>query len=139
MRNDLPSMNPGRAMAQASHASNAFIKEFGKWKEVKKWQDQTNQGFGTVIVLSADIQTINDIWTSIRMSILIKDHIVDPDYVIPVPIEVLPYIDKNHKGKFVLSDDKRKAFFSRREITCAYIFGNSEELSPVLGHLPLHP
>ena len=25
MRNDMKSMNPGKAMAQASHASNAFV------------------------------------------------------------------------------------------------------------------
>jgi hypothetical protein len=30
MRNDLASMNVGRCMAQASHASNAFIYKFGK-------------------------------------------------------------------------------------------------------------
>ena len=30
MRNDLDSMNPGKAMAQASHASNAFVTKIDK-------------------------------------------------------------------------------------------------------------
>ena len=48
MRTDLPSMNAGRAMAQAAHAANQFIKEYGNNKEVQKWQKDAN-GFGTTI------------------------------------------------------------------------------------------
>ena len=51
MRTDLDSMNPGKAMAQASHASNAFISYWGHDAETKAWQSETNQGFGTVLVL----------------------------------------------------------------------------------------
>jgi peptidyl-tRNA hydrolase len=139
MRNDLPSMNPGRAMAQASHASNALVKEFGRWTEVRRWQNQTTQGFGTTIVLSADISAIEDIWSKIRYDFLIKDKVIDPDYVIPIPLEVMPCIDKRYRNNFVLSDDKRKYFFSRKEVTCAYVLGMTEKLSPILKDLPLHP
>ena len=51
MRTDMDSMNPGKAMAQASHASNAFVYRWGKEKAVKEWQGETQQGFGTVLVL----------------------------------------------------------------------------------------
>ena len=30
MRTDMDSLNPGKAMAQASHASNAFVYRWGK-------------------------------------------------------------------------------------------------------------
>ena len=59
MRNDLDSMKAGRAAAQASHASNAFIHKFGKNEEVKEWANQTPQGFGTAIVLSGDVKDID--------------------------------------------------------------------------------
>lgn len=138
MRTDIPSQTTGRAMAQASHAANAFIKEFGWDKNVKSWQKQTNQGFGTAIVLAADNEIIANVWKQLPMGAL-KDRVIDPDYVIPVPSEVIPYIDKNYKRHFTLSEDKRKAFFSRKEVTCAYVFGSKEELKPILGNLPLHP
>tara|TARA_R110000823_G_scaffold97570_2_gene211896 strand:+ start:3092 stop:3511 length:420 start_codon:yes stop_codon:yes gene_type:complete len=51
MRTDMDSMNPGKAMAQASHASNAFVHRHSKNLMTKQWQEQTPDGFGTVIVL----------------------------------------------------------------------------------------
>ena len=65
MRNDLSSMNSGKAMAQASHASNAFAHymRYTRCEEddgieceglLNMWEDQTTQGFGTVLVLSVN-------------------------------------------------------------------------------------
>ena len=58
MRTDLDSMNRGKAMAQASHASNAFVNHeildgtFGIASNMREdWKHQTEQGFGTVLVL----------------------------------------------------------------------------------------
>lgn len=137
MRTDLPSMTTGRAMAQASHAANAFIKKFGKHKEVKAWQRQTKQGFGTAIVLAADRGIINGKF-SLMFGYKFKELVVDPDYVIPVSTELLPYIIFEHQKMFVPLDD-RKMLFHREEVTCAYIFGSKEDLKPYLGDLPLHP
>ena len=61
MRTDMDSMNPGKAMAQASHASNAFVFRFGKENLVKQWQGETQQGFGTVLVLDVPGVQINDV------------------------------------------------------------------------------
>lgn len=79
MRNDLASLNCGKAMAQATHAGNAmethyqnmvddtvnhadvsfdrtnfesFIGAYGQWKR------QTSQGFGTTIVLGGTMSSI---------------------------------------------------------------------------------
>lgn len=58
MRSDLESLNPGKAMAQACHASDLLKYSVGKFPDIhpineiyKEWLGQTSQGFGTVIVL----------------------------------------------------------------------------------------
>ena len=60
MRNDLVSLNAGKAMAQASHASNAFInnaqKHFSHKEKLKgplqlaveQWQNETEQGHASM-------------------------------------------------------------------------------------------
>ena len=62
MRSDITSMNPGKAMAQASHASNAMVHKIRKGGKVpskeltallNKWESDTKQGFGTCLVLDA--------------------------------------------------------------------------------------
>lgn len=60
MRSDLASLNAGKAMAQAAHASNQFVKsivddytgdETAIEKLYNEWVGQTGNGFGTTIVL----------------------------------------------------------------------------------------
>ncbi len=66
MRTDMASGTPGKMMAQASHASNAFVKRaFDVGEDISGWTNQTDQGFGTVIVL--DGGNINDIRNSIEI------------------------------------------------------------------------
>lgn len=140
MRTDLPSMGYGRAAAQASHASNAFIHSFGHTKPAKEWAGQTRQGFGTAIVLNGG--TVKNISEIVSISIskgFYSMEIVDPDYVIPVSSELIPYIADKNMGKFEQSvTDPTKYFFHRSEVTCAYIFGDRTELKPILGHLSLY-
>jgi len=138
MRRDLDSMSPGRAMAQASHASNAFIKRFGKDKFVKKWQRETTQGFGTAIVLAVDMYQIRKAMIELNNH-EIKEVVVDPDYVISISSEIFPYIASDKMSMFEQVDGGKQYLFHRKEVTCAYIFGTREELELVLGHLTLHP
>ena len=146
MRSDLHSMGAGRAAAQASHAANAFIHRYGRSTKagevnplIKNWQNQTPQGFGTAIVLSCDIDKLHETTQKASQQKFFFDTIVDPDYVITVPAEVIPYIDANNLNKFEQSKtDPTKYLFHREEITCAYIFGDKEKLSPLLSGLPLY-
>lgn len=85
MRNDLSSLNAGKAIAQGSHASNAFVKHIERHtqntnarsniltkdqdiiKSFRDWEYSTSQGFGTVLVLEAtmkEIQSRVDIFKS---------------------------------------------------------------------------
>lgn len=139
MRNDLQSMNPGRAMAQASHASNAFIHKYGKRADVKKWQKETSQGFGTAIVLAASIGDIHDLISRLPHSIP-ACMVVDPEYGVKTTREILSMINykKIMLEKTVFNEDGSVVIF-RSETTCAYAFGTREKLAPFLGHLSLHP
>jgi len=66
MRTDMTSLNAGKAMAQASHATNAFIQEVERVDDVEIkelveiWSTQTWQGFGTVLVLGCNETEMNE-------------------------------------------------------------------------------
>ena len=64
MRNDMSSLNAGKACAQAHHAACRLLQAFGTRNDVMKWQNQTSYGYGTVLVFAADIDTIQAICTS---------------------------------------------------------------------------
>tara|TARA_B100000941_G_C28302642_1_gene447293 strand:+ start:262 stop:672 length:411 start_codon:yes stop_codon:yes gene_type:complete len=127
MRTDLDSMNPGKAMAQASHASNAFVylAEVGGWEQVdptwklfQTWTDQTRQGFGTVLVLGVNeiqMKTAVDISHSLNY---ISEVVNDPTYP-------LQDGDTTH---FIPLD------------TCGFIFGDKEDpvLQSIVGNFELH-
>ena len=122
MRNDLPSMSTGRAIAQASHAANAFIHKWGNRIDVKEWQRQTKQGFGTAIVLTSNIREIERAFIRVD-NYLTKDWICDPDYVIPVSSEIIPFINKDCCNMFEVTDDETKYLFHRNvENLCLYFW-----------------
>lgn len=123
MRTDMASLNPGKAMAQASHASNAFVEKARiQGKDISSWQNETKQGFGTVIVL--DGGKISDIEK--RMSILwcmdnvVADLVVDPTYPL-IDGEALHYLNIT---------------------TCAYVYADEysmDQVKYILSDLKLHP
>lgn len=153
MRNDLPSMNPGKAMAQASHSSNAFVKamtdSFLDSEGVpntpvqtlfNEWQLETNQGFGTVLVLAVT-ETQMRTATDIAKMIGFQSEIVnDPTYPAHLDAEAAKMISSE---KWTMDPipvgDKMVTF--RSEDTCAYIFGNKNDpmLNAIVGKFPLHP
>lgn len=136
MRNDLQSMTPGRCMAQAAHAANAMVHEHGKNVDVKGWQAQTKQGFGTTIVLSVSQYQMNLILNGDLKDWTVKGVVIDPDYVIRVTHEVAGFMSG---VKFLPETaDEKTIGFTRTEVTCAYILGTKEELGQYLDELPLY-
>ena len=127
MRTDMDSMNPGKAMAQASHASNAFVSNAEPGYNVDEelfnaWQESTTQGFGTVLVLGvneAQMRTAVQIAESFGVDKFPCDIIHDPTYP-------LQDGDTTH---FIPVD------------TCGYIFGDKENitLQAILQNFELHP
>ena len=126
MRTDMESMNPGKAMAQASHASNAFVSNAEPGYNVDEnlfndWQDSTPQGFGTVLVLGvteAQMRTAVEVAESFGVDKFPCDIIHDPTYP-------LQDGDTTH---FIPLD------------TCGYIFGDKEDplLQSILQNFELH-
>lgn len=138
MRNDLNSMNAGKAIAQGSHASNAFVQHFHGFaqeynskskhssletetmKGYNEWETSTNQGFGTVLVLEASIYSIYTVVNSFTGLRYITDVIHDPTY---------PIVDGDVVHHIPLD-------------TCAYVFVPNKETdqnaSSILKQFPLH-
>jgi len=121
MRNDLDSLNPGKAMAQASHASNQFVHNFAQGTDTElynMWSNETTQGFGTVLVLSVNETQLQ---SSIMMAEKHLSHcgiVHDPTYPIQDG-EVVHHIPLD---------------------TCGYVFGDKEDpvINAILGLFPLH-
>ena len=132
-------MNVGRAAAQASHASNAFIHSHGKEKGAKTWQNSTTQGFGTAIILSASSEQIRRILLSAHSKRLPASWVWDPEYGMPVTKEIYELMpQKVNVCPPIYKEDGTVVFF-RSVDTCAYIFGKKSELVEILGELPLFP
>lgn len=140
MRNDLESMSYGRAAAQASHASNAFVYKYGKRTDVQRWQKQTAQGFGTAIVLSVDELELTNVLTEAKRLKLPHESVVDPDYGVKTTWELFKLLDTDKYTRYRSADTTTESavVFYRSEITCAYVFGVKDELTPILGHLKLY-
>jgi hypothetical protein len=145
MRVDLQSLTPGRACAQASHATNAFMKAWGSREDVKEWQKQTKQGFGTAIVLGVTLNQLEGLLTDPTFKKVIPGgKVIDPEYGIRVNREVADLLHQNYDAKFCTYEfrhdleDEKTVVILRKEITCYYVFGTKEELEPWLGVLPLY-
>lgn len=94
MRSDMASQGPGRAAAQAAHCANHFHHEMERQKargaldeftlaQYEAWQRETDQGFGTTIVLGVTEQQMRsavEILTNMGYQTGITH---DPTYVLP--------------------------------------------------------
>lgn len=150
MRTDLATMNPGKAMAQASHASNAFVHMTrGDLHEdraalAEAWKAETKQGFGTVLVLGCDKANLDTVIEAARINGFAASKVIDPTYpyrvdsaeianLIPTTVDTVP--------RTLNADPKAPVTLFREEITCAFVFGDKEEIEAlnILSHLKLHP
>jgi hypothetical protein len=109
MREDIPDMNPGKAMAQAAHAQADFdayqsaqVNEGSEdfWKAISTWRGDLN--FGVTLVLSAPRSE----WMQISLGVEHYGYVTDPTY---------PY--RNYYGKV----------FTSSEDTCMWVFATTEE------------
>jgi peptidyl-tRNA hydrolase len=138
MRNDLDSMNCGKAIAQGSHASNAFVYHFHGFAQeynskpvhsgietatmtgFNEWENSTRQGFGTVLTLEAKMSDISNRVELFQALGYVAGVIHDPTYPI-VDGQVVHYIPLD---------------------TCAYVFIPNKENDTMASHLlkqfPLH-
>ena len=135
MRTDLESMNPGKAVAQGSHAANQFVHDIDYMRGniiigdmhtlheqtnenmYQYWKGRSGDGFGTTICLDVnddDLHRIVEMGKRMRLAANITH---DPSYPIRDG-------DVTH---FIPLD------------TCGYIFGDKDDMAILLRQFDLMP
>jgi hypothetical protein len=159
MRTDLPSMNPGKAMAQAAHASNQCVREIRKKLKdgaqkgpaspslsdmFESWEAQTHHGFGTTIVLGATGRELGNILDKMKFScsknepMCVFGEVLDPTYPISIPnSDVASLLTRDIT--LVKNEETGSLTALIPMVTCGYVFGVKEEVQPFLEGLSLHP
>jgi peptidyl-tRNA hydrolase len=140
MRDDLASLNSGKAMAQAVHAGNAVETHFETQMQVAstgsdtdektkaaelssafyEWKHQTSQGFGTTIVLCGSMAKIKTDIEWLQRNDFLASVVHDPTY---------PLQDGSVTHLIPLD-------------TCAYVFAPNKDdqyLRMILNSYELHP
>ena len=126
MRNDLASLNPGKACAQAAHAAHAQVAMLLRlppaqrkvWeKAFLAWSQETRQGFGTAITKEAPIEAIRASVKEAKRRGMLAAMVHDPEY---------PLADGSVTHLIPLD-------------TCAFVFGRREDAKacPTLGPMVL--
>lgn len=141
MRTDLPSMNTGKAMAQAAHASNQFIHDHGDDIHVERWQTE-GRGFGTTIVLGVDLDTLDYVYRkSMGATSVLRGVVHDTTYPFIVDKEIAALIPKDIQTAPAVDKGNGQIVMFRDELTCAYLFinANSSDREELVGSLSLHP
>ena len=142
MRDDLPSMNAGKAMAQAAHASNQFIGQWGHLKMVKEWQKEAKH-FGTTIVLAVDKSLLLHALKRAQMrdGTVPFGAVYDDTYPFITTTEIEELIPKRLLTAPSLEKADNQVLLFRKELTCAYVFvsDGSNDQADIVGDLHLHP
>ena len=143
VRNDLPSMNTGKAIAQAAHAANQFIFEHGTNPHVKRWQSE-GIGFGTTITLSVNmVQLDSAINTNkaIYKNSAFRGIVTDTTYPYIVNTEIYDLLDINHHSGTSIVKPNGDVVCFRNEDTCGYIFvvNGSDAQRELTSELNLYP
>lgn len=142
IRNDLQSMNPGKAVAHGAHAANQFAFEMNQVKEwmfsaFLDWQGQA-RGFGTTITLHASLDEIANAVANAQAIGLPADLTRDPSYPYIVTAEIANLL--KHPDEFPpIYKSPHEVICFREEITAAYVFGAKEDCQRVIGNLGLMP
>lgn len=144
VRNDLQSLNPGKAVAHGAHAANQCVFEIEQrykanskiGQTLKQWQASTPLGFGTTITLSANL-------SQIESAIMVAQALghpagitVDPSYPYIVDREYAALISHPEDYPPIPTGGGKMVCF-REETTAAYVFGMKDDLRPILGNFPL--
>ena len=147
VRTDIPSMNPGKAMAQVHHAGVQMMQNFKDANLVKEYIKMGNEsganGFNTTIVLSATLKIINYCLTrSLSVKPCVSNAVVDPSYPFVVDREAYEYMLtlNNCVGNIATHLNDDKVLITREETTCAWFLGdrNNTEFRALFEGLKLH-
>ena len=120
VRNDLESMNSGKAESHSGHAASDFVykfmsdKDLSNNKDFKEWVEAVN-GFGTQINLAGNIDDIHAIAHICKKESVHYNIISDPTY---------PYVPPKH-----IRDGYMIPYLTRMEVTGIWFFGRKEDIN----------
>ena len=120
VRNDMDSMNPGKAAAQACHAANQMVYDINKSKNkehnalLKEWEAQTKKGFGTTLVFSGVMYSIQNVVGYAKANNKPANTIWDPTY--PVRDGYVTHQINILTAGYVLCDSDYKIFNKQNEM-----------------------
>lgn len=144
VRTDMPSLNTGKALAQAHHAGvQLAIKHKDKPIFKQYIADGIAQGadhFNTTLTMSADIVLIKKILGAARKAKFLVDSIIDPEYPFIVSKEIASLIPMTDKVKIVKEYLDGTVLMLRPELTIGYVIGdrNNPEFRAIVDELELH-
>ena len=130
MRNDLDSLNSGKAMAQACHCGTQFVSYLHQ-----KFPKKIDEYFGydgiiTTIVLEGNMEQITALHNlyleNIKQDPYYSDDILDETYPFNFSAELLPYIDTKKFNNITIKDNI--VYATREEITCSWYFIKEENI-----------
>lgn len=130
MRNDLDSLNPGKAMAQACHAGTQFVSYLHQ-----KFPKKIDECFGydgimTTIVLEGNREQITALHNlyleNIKQDPYYSGDILDETYPFSFSTELLPHIDTTEFNEMTIKDNM--VYTTREELTCSWYFVKEENV-----------
>ena len=146
VRNDLPSMNPGKAMSQCHHAGVQMMGRYGNHALVKEYisagMAQGANWFNTTLVLTANEKEIGDTVMNIaRLDGVLCGEVVDPSYPFAADGEIARLLEKNPKITRVKTFDNGMVLLTREELTCVWFLVDRDntELGDLFARFSLHP
>lgn len=142
IRTDLPSLTPGKAMAQAAHAANLLTAQWGLNQDVIDWKAECQNAFGTTITLAVDKDTLVRKLKKAQTLEHIPPFgaVYDPTYPFITTTEVAALIPrKKLSGPSIPMKDSQVMLF-RKELTCGYILvaDGSRAQAELVSDLSLH-
>ena len=123
MRDDMDSLNPGKAVAQGAHAANLFdwemenVPQTAKFTEMHTQWVESGSGFGVTLCVSVNYHQLHGVIAFLQDAGYPASIVHDPSY---------PLLDG--KTLHLLPLD-----------TCGYVFGDKEELAAILRQYDLYP
>ena len=141
MRSDLPSLNAGKAMAQAAHAANALTAEWGDTDLVKDYSNKKHQ-FGTTIVLGVDKATL--VARLKKAQSLDRPppwgSVWDKTYPFNTTTEIAELIPKSKMTAPPILKEENRVVLFRRELTCGFVLvaNGSNDQAELVSDLPLY-
>ena len=144
VRNDLPSLNAGKATAHTHHAGVQMVAKYMDHTIVRDYIEQGIANgadhFNTTISLSANLGQIETVLKMADQMDYVADRVLDPTYPFFVDEEDVALIDPTKATSTPVRSDGR-VLMTRPETTCAYVLGyaGDDVFRALVGGLKLMP